>query len=194
MDGTLTEPMLDFPLIRSEMGIEGPILEAMAAMSGARLADCQRILQRHEERAAHESKLNAGCRELLALAERRAIATAIITRNSRWSVEIFERRHAVRFTVSVTRDDCAAKPDPRPLLLACERLGVAPRDAWMIGDGRYDVEAARAARIKSVWLSHGREIHFDARPWRVVKDLAELHVLVSQLAARKPLPRGSDVS
>jgi len=182
MDGTLTEPMLDFPVIRAEMGIEGPILEAMATMSPARLADCERILRRHEERAAHESKLNAGCRELLALAERRGIATAIITRNSRWSVQMFERRHAIRFTVSITRDDCAAKPDPRPLLLACERLRVAPRDAWMIGDGHYDVEAARAAEMRSVWLSHGRETHFDAQPWRVVKGLVELRELVKTVS------------
>ena len=35
MDGTLTEPMLDFPRIKAEMGIgDRPILEALAEMSG----------------------------------------------------------------------------------------------------------------------------------------------------------------
>ena len=39
MDGTLTEPMLDFPRIRADMGIaQGPILESLAQMDEPRRA------------------------------------------------------------------------------------------------------------------------------------------------------------
>jgi hypothetical protein len=42
MDGTITEPMLDFPRIKAEMGIgQRPILEALAELSGPR-AGCRR--------------------------------------------------------------------------------------------------------------------------------------------------------
>jgi phosphoglycolate phosphatase len=42
------------------------------------------------------------------------------------------------------------KPDPEAVLLACERLGVAPAEALFIGDSQNDVEAARGAGC-AVW-------------------------------------------
>ncbi|MGN6726456.1 MAG: HAD family hydrolase, partial [Tepidisphaeraceae bacterium] len=61
-----------------------------------------------------------------------------------------------------------------PLHIACERLGVSRDRVWMVGDWKYDIEAANAAGIHGVWLSYGRERTFDAVPDRVVYDLAEL--------------------
>jgi phosphoglycolate phosphatase len=42
------------------------------------------------------------------------------------------------------------KPDPEAVLLACERLGVAPGEAVFIGDSQNDVEAARGAGC-AIW-------------------------------------------
>ena len=47
------------------------------------------------------------------------------------------------------------KPDPLPLRMACEALGVAPSDAWMIGDSSNDAQAAHAAGCPVVLLRHG---------------------------------------
>ena len=181
MDGTLTCPMLDFPRIKAEMGIgTRPILEALAEMSDERRAAAEAILLRHEEAAAVGSTLNAGCVELLDWINGRGVRSAVITRNSRSSVSTVFARHGLAFDVVVAREDAAPKPDPRPLLLACERLGVAPRDAWMVGDGQYDIEAGAAADIRTVWVSHGRSAPFAARPWRSVRDLGELQALLAQ--------------
>ena len=54
------------------------------------------------------------------------------------------------------------KPDPLPLLVACQRLGVEPARAVMIGDSSNDAQAARAAGCP-VWLmtygyNHGQPI------------------------------------
>ena len=66
MDGTLTEPMLDFPRIKAEMGIgDRPILEALAGMNPRERSIAETVLHRHEEEAARGSTLNPGCRELL---------------------------------------------------------------------------------------------------------------------------------
>ena len=46
-------------------------------------------------------------------------------------------------SVLVTREDAPLKPDPGPVLLAMEQLGVDR--AWFLGDTTDDVEAARAA-------------------------------------------------
>jgi histidinol-phosphate aminotransferase len=45
----------------------------------------------------------------------------------------------------VCMEDAPSKPDPAPVRLALERLGV--RRAWMVGDTPDDVRAARAARV-----------------------------------------------
>ncbi|WP_456429353.1 phosphoglycolate phosphatase [Nitratifractor sp.] len=47
------------------------------------------------------------------------------------------------------------KPDPLPLLHACERLGCDPKKAVMIGDSSNDILAARAASIPSIAVSYG---------------------------------------
>ena len=174
MDGTLTEPMLDFPKIKAEMGIVArPILEALAEMSPELRAQAEAILLRHEDHAAENSTLNPGCRKLLDHLSGHSIPTALITRNSRRSVEFVLRRHALSFDTIVAREDGPFKPSPVPLQLACRKLAVPEAHAWMVGDGQYDIEAARAAGIESVWISHGRVRHFEAMPSREVRDLWE---------------------
>ena len=104
----------------------------------------------------------------------RNVRSALITRNSRASVKAVLAKHGLSFDVLVTREDGRFKPDPEPLLRACERLGVSTDGAWMVGDGQYDVEAGIAAGVATVWVSHGKEKPFTATPWRVVRDLVEL--------------------
>ena len=175
MDGTLTEPLLDFDQIRRDMGIgSGPILETLKGMPEAERIVAERILHEHEDRAAAASTLNPGCRELLTWLEEMRIAKALITRNTRRSVATVFQRHDVYFDVSITREDGKYKPDPAPLLLGCQRLGVVPADAWMVGDGYHDVEAGNAADIFTVWINHGQPRSFTAQPGHSVRDLLEL--------------------
>jgi len=47
------------------------------------------------------------------------------------------------------------KPDPRPLLLTLERMGVPPARAAMIGDTPYDVGTARGAGMPVVIVDYG---------------------------------------
>jgi HAD superfamily hydrolase (TIGR01509 family) len=181
MDGTLTEPMLDFPRIKAEMGIgDRPILEALAEMSGPDRAAAEGVLHRHEELAAADSTLNPGCREVLEWIDARGIPMALITRNSATSVRTVIERHGLRMRLILTRADTKPKPDPEALHLACRRLEVREADAWMVGDGQYDVEAGNAAGIVTVWLSHDRQRPFAAEPRHVVPDL---HSLLAMLQA-----------
>src|SRR6476620_3337019 len=66
MDGTLTEPYMDFDQMRRDMGIgPGPILETLAAMEPAQRRIAEAVLHRHEDEAATASTLNTGCEGLL---------------------------------------------------------------------------------------------------------------------------------
>ena len=42
------------------------------------------------------------------------------------------------------------KPEPEPLLLACERLQIRPSEAIYIGDAQTDMDAAKAAGMKAI--------------------------------------------
>ena len=182
MDGTLTAPMLDFARIKREMGIgERPILEALAELDEGRRRAAEAVLLRHEERAAIESTLNPACEDVMAWLRERAIGTALITRNSRLSVTTVLSRHGLSVDVIVSREDARPKPDPQPLRMACESLGVRPGEAWMVGDGQYDIEAGNAAGVRAVWVSHGRDRFFTAEPWRTVRDLCELKALLTDV-------------
>lgn len=189
MDGTITQPLLDFPLIRREMGIgEQPILETMALLPPERRAECEAILLRHEDHAAEHSRLNPGCAELLDWLRDHAIPTALVTRNSRRSVERVLARHGLRFDVLLTRDDAPPKPSPLPLWLALRRLAALrssaarPGEAWMVGDGHHDIEAGLAAGMPTIWISHGKPRAFAAAPWRALPDLPALLDLLRSTA------------
>jgi len=63
---------------------------------------------------------------------------------------------AGRFEVVIGGDTASSpKPDPAPLRLACEELGVAPSDAIMVGDSPTDVLAAHRAGCRSVAVTWG---------------------------------------
>jgi HAD superfamily hydrolase (TIGR01549 family) len=185
MDGTLTQPLLDFDLIRRDIGIgNSPILESIAKMTADDKIIAERILHGHEQRAAEASTLNPGCRELLVWLAQAGVATALVTRNTRQSVDTVFRRHGLHFDICITREDGKFKPDPAPLFLACEKIGVKPADAWMVGDGYHDIEAGVAARIRTVWVSHGGPRTFAAEPAHVVNDLLGLRTFLEGLFGR----------
>jgi phosphoglycolate phosphatase len=87
-------------------------------------------------------------------------------------------RLADYFAVVVSGDTLAQKkPDPAPLLHACEQVGAPAAQALMIGDSRIDVEAARAAGCAVVCVSYGYnrgEPIASAGADRIVDSLAEL--------------------
>jgi histidinol-phosphate aminotransferase len=79
------------------------------------------------------------------LAER--LPLALVTGRPRRDAERFLDRFGLEtvFRAAVVMEDAPLKPDPAPVRLALERLGV--QAAWMIGDTPDDVRAARAAGV-----------------------------------------------
>jgi len=181
MDGTLTRPLLDFDRIRADIGITGPILEAISKMSEIDQRRAHEILDRHEIEAAHASTLNDGCLELLHVVREMKIRTALITRNSRANVDIVLNIHRLTFDTIFTRDNAPPKPDPTALLNACIFFNEPIENCWMIGDGFHDIDAAHACGMKSVWIQHDETEVLKNPPWRAVRSLEELTNLLSSL-------------
>ncbi len=181
MDGTLTRPLLDFAAIKRDLGLrpDDAILEAMERMTPVDRRAAEATLDRHEHGAAERSTLNDGCLPLLDALRDARLPFAIVTRNSRAALEIVWQKHELPPCPTVTRDDAAFKPDPEPLRLAARLLELPAGSCWMIGDGEYDILAARAADMPSVWLSHGDAREFDAEPDATIQQLSELAPLLS---------------
>lgn len=82
---------------------------------------------------------------LAALAAR--LPLAIVTGRPRADAEVFLSQHGLMdlFKTLVCMEDAALKPDPAPVRLALDRLGI--NAAWMLGDTVDDVRAARGAGV-----------------------------------------------
>ena len=69
------------------------------------------------------------------------------------------------------------KPDPLPLLHACQHFGITPDHGVLVGDSANDVQAARAAGMPVICVpygyNHGHDIR-ESRPDQVVGSLTEL--------------------
>jgi phosphoglycolate phosphatase len=74
----------------------------------------------------------------------------------------------------------ALKPDPAPVLLALDRLVVAPAQAVMVGDGVTDIDAGRRAGLRTCAVTYGfgdPERLASARPDHLIHRLQELRDL-----------------
>lgn len=152
MDGTLTRPCLDFARIREQIGVVGPILEAMDQMPPEDRARAEAILARHEAVAAANGELQPGAAEVVAAVRAAGVPAVLMTRNSRKSVETLQARHGIAFDMIRTREDGVSKPSPEPVLSICRALGVDPRHAWTVGDYHYDIICGTAAGAVTVLL------------------------------------------
>jgi 2-phosphoglycolate phosphatase len=107
---------------------------------------------------------------------------AITSRSRRTSVltlELAGLTHYLDLVLSA-EDAPAIKPDPAPLLLALDHLGVRPAAAVMVGDTDADVLAGRAAGVRTVGVTYGfhREGIHDAGPDATIDRLADLPALL----------------
>ena len=172
MDGTLTRPYLDFPAIRAAIGVPEPLLENMLALPpGPERERAFEILDRFEEEAALASELNDDVRAVLEFLETRRVPSALVTRNSRRSTDRVLRKHGLSFGIVVTREDAPAKPRPEPLWMICEKLGVRPPHALMVGDFKFDIVAGRNAGTRTALLTNGKSPSY-------LQEVAPDHVLV----------------
>jgi phosphoglycolate phosphatase len=71
----------------------------------------------------------------------------VTNKADRYTQDLLERTGLARFFDCVVSGDTVSrkKPDPLPMLHACERLGTRPAETLVIGDSLNDVQAARAA-------------------------------------------------
>ncbi len=158
-------PHLGGPPERFLSGLLGGEKHVPAAMA--------RMAKFHHE-SQHLIAPFAGARESLEALRARGVALALWTGRDRESGERLLHGHGLRemFATIVYGDDLPThKPDPQGLREILRRLAVAPSEAIFIGDAEVDVLGGVGADVRTVLITHQREVNPAVRmqAWRVVE-------------------------
>jgi phosphoglycolate phosphatase len=117
------------------------------------------IFFRHYAREnGRQAKAYPGVREgLLALRERGLRLACVTNKPQAFAEALLVAAELAQFFELVLGGDALTrrKPDPLPMLVACERLNIAPAQMLAIGDSSNDALAARAAGIPVLIVPYG---------------------------------------
>ena len=117
-----------------------------------------RFLEHYRAVVADESRLFKGFNAVLEVIEARSVPWGIVTNKPEWlAIPLLQNLQLdKRASVMIGGDTLARKkPDPLPLRVAAERLGVACDRCVYIGDDERDIIAGRAAGMKTLVAAYG---------------------------------------
>jgi beta-phosphoglucomutase family hydrolase len=121
-----------------------------------RIADTKETLYRQHVREEGISPL-PGALEWIHLLRRQgwvqAIASAAPRANIETILDVLQASGCFQGIVSA-EDVRKGKPDPEVFLVAAAKLGVASKNCVVVEDAQHGIEAARAAGMKSIGVSH----------------------------------------
>jgi phosphoglycolate phosphatase len=155
-------PVHDVVAVRKMIG-EGQriLVERSVAQAGGAPALVDEVLPRfrrhYSEHLVEKTTLYPGVKQTLAaLAPRLPLAVAT-NKPGDWARRIVKQLELEPYLRWVMGEDDvgARKPDPRLLLTLCERAGVTPDEALMVGDSAIDRAAARAANMRMALCTYG---------------------------------------
>jgi phosphoglycolate phosphatase len=185
--------------VRRMIGRGSPLLIERAAAFQSRALDeaakaalLERFFHHYgylEESGEFKAEPYAGAAECLrALHEARLRIAVVTNKYERFATGLLKAL-SLRDWVDcvVGGDSCPRrKPDPLPLLFACEQLGLSPARALMVGDSTNDVQAARGAGIPVICVPYGYNEGEDPRLLPCDGFVESLADLPGLLTAGKP--------
>lgn len=180
LDGTLTVPVHDFPVIRKELGIPAG-QDILGYIRNQDKPTADRLLQKLdaiEVKLAELTKPAEGVRELLAALAARDARFGIITRNTRENAKrslakigilsYFPEAHILG------REQAPPKPDPQGITILMRAWNGLPEQTVMVGDYLFDLQAGKSAGTATIHVSKTMEIAWNHLIDLYVPSLAEL--------------------
>jgi phosphoglycolate phosphatase len=122
--------------------------------------------RRYTEVNGRHTTIYPGVMEGLArLRDQRFPLACVTNKSQRFTLPLLEMIGLAPYFEHVVCGDTLArkKPDPAPLLHACDALKIHPREMLMIGDSVNDTEAARAAGCPVFCVTYGYNEGLDVR-------------------------------
>lgn len=145
----------------------------------------QQLLDHYEQNIAIHSHCFDGISDLLTALQSKGIKVGIMTNKPTFLTlpllkQIPELKDIPVVVCGDTLDE--AKPSPKPLLYAAEQLNVDPKDCFYVGDAARDIEAAKAAKMRSVAALWGFIPSLDeAHNWQADLNLTNPKVLIEHI-------------
>jgi phosphoglycolate phosphatase len=208
LNRTLAEygwPSLSQSEVRGMIGRGSPILiQRAAAAQGRALNEAEQsaMVERFfhhyghlEESGEFQAQPYPGAGECLRTLHGAGVRIAVVTnKQERFASALLKHLNLSAWVDWVVGGDSCErrKPDPQPLLFACERLHVSSARALMVGDSINDVQAARAARIPILCVPYGYNEGQDPRTLPCDGFIETLADLPGLLLARDPVRLSSD--
>ncbi len=127
-----------------------------------------------------------GMAQLIEALEHRRLPWGIVTNKPhRFTLPLMQALgYADRAACLISGDTCArAKPHPDPLLKASELMHIAPQHCLYLGDDKRDVEAGRAAGMKTLIARYGYiATQEDLTTWQAHGTISSPMELIAHLA------------
>ena len=118
----------------------------------------QVLLDVYQANLCRETRPFTGMPAVLEALERSGMPWGVVTNKPSWLTDpLMELMGlAARAGCVVSGDTCTSKkPDPEPILFACERLGVPATHSVYVGDAERDIEAGRRAGAATLAATFG---------------------------------------
>ena len=118
----------------------------------------EEFFSNYENRIDHHTQVFDGVVQLLAQLQARPLPWGVVTNKMQRFTSLITQRMDLFATAGtvISGDTTAhAKPHPAPLLEAARQLGVAPQQCVYVGDDERDIQAGRAAGMRTVAASYG---------------------------------------
>ncbi len=138
-------------------GVGTPLYDQMLDFTNgdtARAEDLVTIYRAYND-AIHDERVSAfpGTKEALENLARAGYRMGVVTSKRHWLAERGLEKSDIEsfFEILIGSDDWPEhKPEPGPILHACELLGCVPEECVYIGDSPFDIQAANATGCTSV--------------------------------------------
>lgn len=127
-----------------------------------------RFLDIYSANMVQHTRLYDGMAKVLDDFEARGIAWGVVTNKPGWLTRpLLQQMHLDTRCAAIVTGDCLSvrKPDPAPVLRACELAGVEAFAAAFVGDDVRDVQAGRAAGAVTVAAAWGYLDGGDPSAW-----------------------------
>ena len=137
----------------------GNLEQQMALFGPDRIDELVRVYRAHNNPLYPTLRCFDGIAAALATLKREGRRLGVVSAKRRETIDLAFDGAAIGgfFDVVVGSDETERhKPDPEPILLGLERLGVGPADAAYVGDSPFDMRAARGAGVHAVGVTWGR--------------------------------------
>ena len=118
----------------------------------------QEFLQIYEDNLCRDTRMFPGIPELIDALEAQELRWGIVTNKAeRFARPLLDRLRVGKRAACIVGGDTTPylKPHPAPLLAACTLMALAAEECVYVGDDRRDVEAGRAAGMKTVAVRYG---------------------------------------